>query len=429
MTSIRSRMSHHLTRERVALEVRRARKPFVVLIAMLAIAIAALSYLVGNLRGFLPWQSAYQVHVVVDSAQGVIPGKQEVRISGVPVGQMTGVHLGAGGAVIDASIDPQYAPLYRDATVRLRPRTPLDDLYLDVVSRGHASAGKLGDGQTLQAERTQTPVDIGRVLDLFGSTARVRAKQDIDELGLALGDHGAQLRATLVELAPFLTAGRQLLGELAVRAAHTRRLVHNFRVMVQELGSRQGQLTTLVSGGAASLSGLAEQETALGGTLAELPPTLQTMQSSFAAVRAAADQLDPALDALIPATNALPAGLAALRQLTLDADPALAALRPAVQHLAPLVANLRSVSDNLGSAFSALVPQAPRLDRITAKVIPCELPIQKFFQNTLSVTKFGTAEAAFPRGQLVLGASLLGGVVNDPAQRAASSCAPGGPSK
>jgi virulence factor Mce-like protein len=429
MTSIRSRMSHRLTRDRVTLEIRRARKPFVVLVAMTVIAIASLSYLVGNLRSSMPWEDPYRVRVAVDDAKGVFPGKQEVRISGVAVGQITKADLVAGHPVLEVEIDRPHAPLYRDARVRLRPRTPLNDLFLDVERRGHVNAGKLKDGQTLQAQRTTTPVDIGRVANIFDADTRPRVKQAIDELGRGLGDHGHQLRATLIELAPFLRAAQRITGELAVRRGHTRRLVHNFRLMTEELGRREGQLAKLVSGGAASLTELGRNDASLGQTISQLPPTMRQLQSAFAAVRAAADELDPALDALRPSVYALPSGLAALRRLTLDARPAVTALRRPVQRLAPFVGHLRPTAVDLDRAFADLLPQAPRLDRITAKVTPCELALQKFFHNTISVTKFHTGRMAFPRGQLVGGASLLGGQINDPAQQASPSCAPGGPRK
>lgn len=429
MTSIRSRMSHRLTGDRVKLEIRRARKPFVVLMGMVVIAVASLSYLVGNLRTSLPWDNPYRVKVAVDDAKGVIPGKQEVRISGVPVGSITKADLVGGRPVLEVTIDRKYAPLYRDARVRLRPKTPLDDLFLDVERRGHVSAGKLQDGETLTAERTRTPVDIGRVLNIFDADTRPRVKQAIDELGRGLGDHGDQLRATLVELTPFLRDAQGLTSELAIRRGHTRRLIHNLRVMIHELGSREHQLGQLVAGGATSLSELGRADAPLGATIAQLPPTLRRLQTSFAAVRAATGELDPALDALRPSADALPSGLAALRRLTLDAHPAVTALRRPVARLAPFVANLRPTAVDLDRAFADLVPQAPRLDRITAKVVPCELPLQKFFQNTISVTKFHTGRVAFPRGQLVGGLSLFGGQLNDPAQQASPSCAAGGPRK
>lgn len=427
MTSIRSRMSNRLTRDRVKLEIRRARNPFVVLVGMVVIAVLALSYLVGNLRSSLPWEHPYTVRFAVDDAKGVIAGKQEVRISGVPVGSITKVDLVGGHPVIEATIDEQYAPIYRDARVRLRPRTPLNDLFLDIERRGHSSAGKLDDGQTLPAQRTRTPVDIGRVANVFDADTRPRVKQAIEELGAGLGDHGRQLRAALVELAPFVRSAQRLTRGLAVRRGHTRRLVHNLRVMTQELGHREGELSKLVSGGAASLTELGRQDAPLGATISQLPPTLSRLQSSFAALRATSDELDPALDALGPSAEELPSGLAALRRLTLDARPAVTSLRRPVKRLAPFVRDLNPTAVDLDRAFARLVPQAPRLDRMTAKVVPCELAVQRFFHNTLSVTKFHTGRAAFPRGQLVAGLSILGGQLNDPAQKASPSCAPGGP--
>jgi virulence factor Mce-like protein len=429
MTSIRSRMSHRLTRDRVMLEIRRARNPFVVLVGMAVIALASLSYLVGNLRSAMPWEDPYRVRFAVDDAKGVIAGKQEVRISGVPVGGITRVDLVGGRPVIEVTIDREHAPLYRDARVRVRPKTPLQDLFVDVERRGHVSAGKLEDGQTLQAERTRTPVDIGRVANIFDADTRPRVKEAIDELGRGLGDHGHQLRATLVELAPFLRAAQRITRELAVRRGHTRRLIHNFRLMTEELGRRDGELAKLVSGGASSLTELGRQDASLRATLAQLPPTLRQLQSSFAAVRGAADELDPALDALGPSAEALPSGLAGLRRLTLDAHPAVTALRRPVRRLAPFVRQLEPTAIDLDRAFARLLPQAPRLDRITAKVVPCELALQKFFHNTISVTKFHTGRMAFPRGHLLGGAGLLGGQINDPAQQASPSCAPGGPRK
>lgn len=427
MSSIRSRMSHRLTRDRVKLEIRRARTPFIVLIGSLVIALASASYLVGNLRSAMPWEDPYRLSFALDDAKGVIPGKQEVRISGVPVGRITDSRLVAGRPVIDVTIDREHAPLYRDARVRLRPRTPLNDLFLDVEHRGHPRAGKLEDNQTMRAERTRTPVDIGRVVNVFDDDTRPRVKQAIDELGRGLGDNGHQLRAALVELAPFLRSAQRLTGELAVRRTRTRRLVRNFRLMTEELGRRDDQLAGLVSGGAASLTEVGRQDAALDATIAQLPPTLRRLRTSFAAVRGAADDLDPALAALRPSADAMPAGLSALRTLTRDARPAVTALRRPVRRLVPLVRTLQPTAADLDRSFARLNPQAPRLDRMTAKIPPCELALQKFFHNTISVTKFHTGQVAFPRGQLVAGLSILSGQVNDPAQKASPSCAPGGP--
>lgn len=427
VSSPRARISHGVSRDRVRLEIRRARRPFFVLVGLIVLALGAAAYIVGNLRSSLPWQSPYRVRVAVDNAKGIVPGKQEVRISGVAVGRIQQVDLRDGRPVLTISMERRYAPLYRDARLRLRPKTPLDDLYLDIDQRGHLRAGKLADSQLLEAQRTRTPVDIGEVLDALDADTRTRVGEAIDELGRALPDHGDQLRAALVELSPFLRAAQRLSRELAVRRGHTRRLVHNLRVMTGELARRQGQLSQLVRGGAASFTELGRADVPLAQTLSELPPTLRQLESTFATVRATAGQLDPALDALLPTATALPAGLDALRSFSVDARPALATLRRALPRLTPFVHALRPTAIDLAQAFGQLRPQAPRLDRITAAVVPCELAVAKFFENTISVTKFYDSQTAFPRGQAVLGLSSLGGQLRDAVQEGGRSCAPGGP--
>lgn len=425
MSSPRARISHGLSRERVALEIRRARGPFVVLVGLLLLTLVAAAYIVGNLRNNLPWEDPYRLQVAVDDAKGVVAGKNEVRISGVPVGLIEKVELVGRQPTLTIAIERRYGSLYRDARLRLRPKTPLNDLYLDVEDRGDSR--RLDDDELIRAERTRTPVDIGRVLNVLNADTRARMERATDELGRGLPDRGEQLRAALVELSPFLDAAQRLTRELAVRRGATRRLVHNLRLLNEELGARDDQLTQLVRGGAESLTELGRADVPLAQTIAALPPTLRELQATFSTVRATVDELDPALDALRPAARALPEGMDALRSFSAEALPALAALRRPLSQLRPLVRVLRPTAIDLDRAFAALRPQAPRLDRITAAVVPCELAVAKFFQNTISVMKFSSSRVAFPRGHTVGGTITAGGLVNDPGHGPGPSCARGAP--
>jgi virulence factor Mce-like protein len=407
-----------MSRDRMLLEIRRARGGFLALIALIALAVGAAVIIGNGLRLNLPWQSTYTAKIAVDDAKGVAPGKQQVRISGLPVGKISKAELIDGHPVLTITLKGKYAPLYRDARLRLRPKTPLDDLYLNVESRGHKSAGKLGGSDILAAERTRTPVDIGRVLNTFNADTRTRMEQAIDALGRGLPDHGADFRATLVKLAPFLYSAQRLTHETAIRRGATRRLIHNFGLMTAELGRRDTQLRRLVRGGASTFTSLAQSDRQLSQLLVDFPPTLRQLQSSFAVLRSTADELDPAFDALQPAARALPAGLEALRQFSVDARPGLAALRKPLPALSSLVRQLAPTSSSLAQSFDSLSPTAPRLDRITAAVVPCELAVEKFFANTLSLMKFSDSRGGIPRGQTVDGAG--------PNQSATKSCAPGG---
>ena len=405
-----------LSRDRLKLEIRRARGGFIALLALIALTAGCGVIIANGLRLNMPWQDTYTARIAVDDAKGVAPGKQQVRISGLPVGKISKAEIVDGKPVLTITLKGKYAPLYQDARLRLRPKTPLDDLYLNVESRGHKSAGEI-DGQILAAERTRTPVAIGKVLNTFNADTRTRMEQAIDEIGRGLPDHGDEFRATLVKLAPFLTSAQRLTRETAIRRGATRRLIHNFGVMTEELGRRDNQLKGLVTGGANTFNELAQADQQLSRLLVELPPTLRQLQSSFATLRTTADELDPAFDALQPAARSLPGGLKALREFSDVARPSIAALRKPLPSLSSLVRRLSPTSTELADAFDALRPTAPRLDRITAAIVPCEFAVQKFFANTLSLMKFSDARGGIPRGQTVDGESNY---------KPAKSCAPGG---
>src|SRR5439155_11155896 len=159
------------------------------------------------------------------------------------------VTLRDGRPVLTATIDkaPSGARIYRDARLRLRPQTPLEDMALDVESRGHRSAGELRRDDVLAAERTRTPVFIGDVLNVFSEDARTHLRQLIGELARGLPDGGAQLRSAFAAVTPWLEAQATLTRTLAARRGITRRLVHNLRALLGELGSRDRALVSLVS--------------------------------------------------------------------------------------------------------------------------------------------------------------------------------------
>jgi phospholipid/cholesterol/gamma-HCH transport system substrate-binding protein len=400
-------------RSRLAIELERSRGGLIALAVLIVMVVVALVVLISGLQVSLPWDNTYTVRVAVDSAKGVVAGKQQVRISGFPVGKITGSELVGGRPVLTLQLDGQYAPLYRNAEVRLRPKTPLDDLYLDVISRGTPSAGALGSGDTLPALRTIAPVDIGQVLDAFDTPTRARLKQLIDGTGTGL--NGNNLRAALIALAPFLNAAQRLTSELQVRSAETAQLIHNFRLLTDALNARDTQLHQLVSSGAQTVTQLAAEEQPLGQVIAELPPTLQQLLPAFSTLDTTANQLDPALDQLRPAARAMPSGLAALRTFSVQAQPALTALRKALPSLSALVTALAPTAAGLQRDFSLLTPEAPQLDHVTSAIVPCEFAADKFFSNTLSLTKFADSGGVIVRGQTVNGA--------DPNQSRLGSCA------
>src|SRR4029077_15958802 len=142
MIEVRDRRTERINRARLALEAKRALRPAVVVLAGLAIGLACALYIGLHVSRTL-LSSTFQVRFAVADASGIVPGLDEVRFRGIPAGSITNVQLIGGQPVGAAQIQDQYAPIYNDAQAQLRPNTALQDMYLDIVSRGTSTAGRV----------------------------------------------------------------------------------------------------------------------------------------------------------------------------------------------------------------------------------------------------------------------------------------------
>ncbi|HET9074181.1 MAG TPA: MlaD family protein [Solirubrobacteraceae bacterium] len=420
-----------LISSRMRVELRRARRPAVMLVLGITAAIAAIGLLIARENVHLPWESQYTAQIAVSNATGVEPGLDEVRWAGIVVGRITGEKVENGQPVLTAQFnasDLHGARLYRDAQIQLRPQTPLSDMYLDVVNRGHASAGVLGPNEVLQASQTQTPVNVADVLDTFSEPIRLRLQELLDELATGLSPAGgAELRTAFGEIASLLVAQKQLSHTLATRSVLVKALIHDSGTLFNALNQRNTELTGLIQNGSGTLGALGSQSAALSRIIAALPGTLDQIHSSFGQLQTTLGVVRPALVNLLPTARELPSGLHALKSFSESATPALTALNPAVSALEPLVRNLPGSARALNGALTSLEPQIPRYGAVTAAIVPCELPVQKFFAWTLSVLKFDNAgnRTASPRGTTVVGPFASG--AKDPTLAPAIGCADGRP--
>ncbi len=406
MTATSDRITDHLTRERLALEARRARKPLLWVLLLLAGAGVAFVLLLEELHLPAPWQHQYTLRIAAPNITGV-QTNDEVRIAGVQVGHITAINLVHGTAVMTTSIDPQYAPVYRNAQVQVRPNTPLEDMFVDIVSRGTRTAGQVKSGGEIPASQVQSPVQIGQVIDIFDSAVRPRVTAAINALGQGLGDHGEQLKEALVDLAPFLQEAKNFSQTIADRTTETEQLVHNFALLGAEVAGRSRQLTGLVDDGATTMHSVASVERQLGATIDELPPTLTELPSAMSSLDQAADQVTPAARALIPVADALAPALRSLKTLSPIATTALAALDRPLPSLTSLLKQAKPVATGLARAFARLRPQTPELNYVTAEIIKCSQPLQDFFQWTMSVSKLSGPDGNYQRGLGIFGAQSL----------------------
>lgn len=420
--SVRDRLTERTNRARLKLELRRSVRPGAVLAIGAALGVACIGYIAGQL-GSGVGASTYESAFAVDNATAVVPGRHEVRIAGVPVGTITDAKRTSAGTILTAEIKSEHGRIFRDARATLRPKTALDDMFLDIVDRGTPAAGELDASRPLPERQTATSVDVAEVLQTFDTNTRARMHVMLRDLGRGLADRGEDLRHAFVELVPFLRVVDRLATELSTRSRKVRRLVSHSRAMVEELGRRDRQLRTLITAGGSTFSELESHAASLDGTLRALPSTLTTADASLAALSGVLDGVDGALVALRPVARALPAGLTSLRRVAASGTPAVDRLRMPLRRLRPVSDALPPLSESLRRAVTALRPQTGHFDYATRSVNGCLTPLTSALQWLPSVNKWGDAFGAQLRGVLVGSIDSVENAPN-PQIHAPKNCAP-----
>ncbi len=382
-------MSDNAGLDRLKLELRRATVPALLFLGLCLAGIGTAAYIVKNLAGDKPWVDYVRYKVAFDNVEGVSPGRHELRIAGVKAGSIKASRIENGQPVLELNVEKRYAPLHTDAKVVIRPVTALEDMYVDILSRGSKDAPVLPPGGTLPERRTRSMVEVGRVLNVLDEDTRPRLAQLLTQLARGTDDRGARLREGFGQLGPFLETATELGDVLRERRRTVARLVHNVGDLTGALGKRDHQLAGFVDEGQRLLVKLAEHDAPLSSTLAQLPGTLTQVRTTFADVRETETTLDSALRSLGPVADRLPAGLDSLRGFSEDAREPVRSLRPAVQRLRPLARELPTTASVGEAALSPLARQATQLDHGTRILAPC-LPLVSTFLNRLnSMLKFG----------------------------------------
>jgi phospholipid/cholesterol/gamma-HCH transport system substrate-binding protein len=293
-----------------------------------------------------------------------------VTIAGVQVGQVGGVSLHNGQAVVTMNIYKQYAPIYRNATVLLRPRTPLKDMYLE-LDPGTRSAGRVPNGGALSAANTQPDVDLSEILSSLDSDTRnylvlllsagAQAFKDQDPThpsGDTVAPSAAavaDLRGTLKRFEPLDRDTKRFAALLATRQANSRRAIHNLNLVTNAFGGVEGQLASLIRASDTNFSAIAANDAQLQQTLTEFPPTLQQSITTLNKVRGFANASTTALQQLQPFARNLGPALKASRPLFRDTTPVIAhQLRPFSVAVQPLARTLAAGAPKLKTTIPAL---------------------------------------------------------------------------
>src|SRR4051794_21368273 len=264
----------------------------IALVLLVVVGVAAGAVIVSHQRinppSWLPivGKDEFILRAQLTSVQGVLPGQgQAVTVSGVRVGQIGSVELVDGVAVARLRIEKRYAHVYPDATVLLRPKTPLKDMVAELDPGSPRSGRALKSGALLRTDHTAADVNLDEILAALDRDSR-------DYLTLLVGDGshafanggGRDLAGVFREFEPLSRHVGQASRLVARRRVMLKRLVGNLSQLSTELGARDDDIVRFVRGSAAVFSHFARQTDNLQRSVELLPSTLQKSSSALGKV-------------------------------------------------------------------------------------------------------------------------------------------------
>ena len=349
--------------KRARLAIRRYGGHFIALVVLMVVGIACGFFILQGQRLPNPFQHYYSVNVAFPTAAGVEPGLGEpVNVAGVRVGEISGVSLQDGDAIVHVQIDPtKIGRFSRDARAQLVPRTPLEDMEID-ISPGHPAVGPLKSGGTIPVGQAVVPVNSDEVLRSLDTDTRTWLASLITSLGQATRGRGADIRNLLRALGPTSAQLQQVGQLLAQRHQELAAIVHNLGRVAQAGAQENGQLRTLIQTGDLTVRSLSGQDAALRQSIDALPGALAQTRTTLAHITTFANALGPTARALEPTARSLPATLRRSQLLfkgavllPLNRIPAfINAVKPLSKDLPGLASNLKVEVPDLIHALKVL---------------------------------------------------------------------------
>jgi len=354
--------------------IRGHRRDLLAIVGLLLAGIFAVTVILINQRASLPsWvpligTDRFELRGDFSTAQAVTPGQgQSVDIAGIRVGEVTGVELENGHAVVTMEVDNKYAPLiHTDASLLLRPKTGLNDMVVE-VDPGTQSAPRMTEGTTVPLASTLPNVQPDQILASLDADTQQFLKLLLSNGAEALDPakgRDVELSNALRRLDPLARDVARISGPLAARRHNIADAIHNFQLLSTELGNKDRDLVDFIGSSNAALQHFAREAGSIRAAVRELPATLQQTHGALTSANELALQSGPALKKLIPGAAATPSALRALRSLfEQTVAPIQNQIRPFTVQVRQSVTDLTGASQGLGNTAPPLKLAFARLNQ------------------------------------------------------------------
>jgi phospholipid/cholesterol/gamma-HCH transport system substrate-binding protein len=339
---------------------------FLAILALLVLGLGVAGFILSNQRLRFPLiqDKPYTVKVELSDAQAVQPGQgQTVRTAGVEIGQIGKVELKDGKALVNMELEPKYKGyIKRNATVLLRTKTGLKDMFLEV----DPGTGKpVPENGVIQSQNTAPDIDPDEILSALDRDSRDYLKLLVSGAGKGLKGRGSDLQETFARLGPTNRDLARVTKSISRRRSNLKTLVHNYGLLTKELGSKDKDIVRLVRSSNQVFEALGSDDAQISDAVRRLPGTLNTTSNTLAKVNGLGRQLGPTLEALRPPFRQLDTANRQVLPLVREATPEIRnQIRPFARASIPFTRNVGTAARGLSTAAPDLTTSFSKLNRL-----------------------------------------------------------------
>lgn len=385
----------------------------VIAVAIILVAgLAGVGYLFAGYQWQPPWKDHYVFSAEFDRAPGVQPAaRQEVRIAGVPVGKIIAAEpQDNGNARITMSIEPGHK-VYSNARLVLRNKSPLNVMYV-ALNPGGPRGEPLPENDTIPVTQTERAIQPFELLDKLDARTRDAVTSLLNNADVALANAPQHLPAGLDATRATMDTFQPVVKRLQERRATIQQLVTAFSQIATAAGRDDERLARLTSSLQQTLGVLAERDSELASTLAQLPGFSRDIKTAMDSTSRLTGQLNPTLDAVHQAADKLPSTVSRLSKTVDSARRFMDAASPVVRKAKPVVADLRPLSRDLGASLRDLAPVTADLPSASRQIVPWLNDLAAFVYQTSSAFSLSDVNGGFGRGNFTLSLNNPSGGLN-----------------
>ena len=316
-----------------------------------------------SLRFPLVQEKPKQIKVELANAQAVQPGQgQTVRVAGVEVGRIADVELEDGMAVVTLDIKKEYDNLIRrDATALLRPKTALKDMFVEVDP---GKGEPVDEGGRIQVANSLPDIDPDEVYAALDADTRPYLKLLVAGAGKGLRERGDDLREVFRRFEPIHKDLARVTRASAERRGALKELIHDYGLLMTELGKHPQDLRRLVTASRSVFDELADEDDAISASVAQLPASLRASERALTQVQQFAPVLRSSLESLREPIRKLPATNEAVIPFLKQTEPVIQTqIRPFVRAARPWTDDLRLAAEGTAKAMPDLRRSFGELNR------------------------------------------------------------------